>query len=114
MSKLRIRNATLFVTVMSACLGLMAAGASSQAHQTASTVLSEIVSVTGGAISYRHASNRALKRTARYHSHPQSFMARSEDRAAVVSRQSTLPPIARDRILVITSLARASLEDSQV
>ena len=112
MSKLRINNTTLFVTVLGACLGLVAAGASSQARQTASSVLSEIAYRSSATISYRRASNKSLKRTAVYNSPSWSFAAQSEYRAAAILYRNPNPLTASNHILVVTSLARASLDDA--
>jgi len=111
MSKLRIKNAALFVTVLSACLGLVAAGASSHARQTASTVLSEIAYPTGGGISYRSAASKALKLTLPYHWPARSLAARSENSGASVLCRNPNPLTTLNHILVVTSLPRASIED---
>lgn len=110
MSKLRINNATVFVTVLSACLGLVAAGASSQAHQTASSVLSEITSATSANLSYSRSANHALKRTAAYAPRSLSFASRSQHQAPKVLYSNTTPLTASRRILVITHMPRASLD----
>jgi hypothetical protein len=110
MTKLRINNATLLLTVLGACLGLVAAGASSQAHQTASSVLSEIASATSANLSYRHSSKQSLKLSAVYHSPARTFAAQSEKGAARVLYRNTNPSTPNSRILVITSLPRAALD----
>ena len=112
MSKLRIKNATLFVAVLSACLGLVAAGASSHARQTASTVLSEIAYPSGASVSYRRAARKALKLTARYNSPAFSFAAQSENSGATILYRNPNPLTAANHILVVTSLPRASIEDA--
>lgn len=114
MSKLRINNATVFVTILSACLGLVAAGASSQASQTASSVLSEIACRSSAGLSYGHASNqRAVSFTAIYNSPSWSFAAQSENRGATILYRNANPLTASNHILVITSLPRASLDDAR-
>lgn len=110
MNKLRVNNATVFVTVLSACLGLLVAGASSQAHRTASSVISEIASVTSANLSYRHASNQAGKLAAAYDSPAQPVAFQSEKVAAAILYRNTNTIPGSSRILVVTSLARASLE----
>jgi hypothetical protein len=111
MSKLRIKNATLFVAVLSACLGLVAAGASSHARQTASTVLSEIAYPQAATVSYRSAS-KSLKLTASYNSPALSFAAQSETGGAAILYRNPHPLTAANHILVVTSLPRASIEDA--
>jgi hypothetical protein len=111
MSKLRINNATLFVTVLGACLGLMAAGASSQARQTASSVLSEITSATSANLSYSRSASQALKRTAAYAPRSLSFASRNGQQAPKVLYTNTTPLTASHRILVITHMPRASLDN---
>jgi hypothetical protein len=110
MTKLRINNTTVFVTVLGACLGLVVAGASSPAHQTAASVLSEIASATSANLSYRHSSNQALQLTAVYHAAALPFALDSEKGAATVLYQNTNPSVPGRRILVVTRLARASLD----
>lgn len=112
MSKLRIKNATLFVTVLSACLGLVAAGASSHARHTASSVLSEIAYPSGAPHSYRSATGKALKLTARYNSPALSSAAQSENSGATILYRNPNPLTAANHILVVTSLPRASIEDA--
>ncbi|HEV7844365.1 MAG TPA: hypothetical protein VGO69_11760 [Pyrinomonadaceae bacterium] len=110
MSKLRINNATVFVTVLSACLGLVVAGASSQAHQTASSVLSGITSATNANLSYSRSASQSLKRTAAYTSHSLLFASRSEHKAPKVLYKNTNPLTASHHILVVTHMPRASLD----
>lgn len=112
MSKLRIKNATLFVTVLSACLGLVAAGASSHAGQTASTVLSEIAYTASAPLSYGSAAKKALKLAAAYNSPALSFASRGETVAANKLYRNPNPLSAGNHILVVTSLPRASIEDA--
>jgi hypothetical protein len=114
MSKLRINNATLFVTVLGACLGLVAAGASSHAHQTTSSVLSEIASCSSATILYRYGANQAASSfTALYHSPARPFSAQGYKGAATASYRNTNPLTATSHILVVTTLARASLESNR-
>lgn len=111
MSKPVIKNATLFVTVLGACLGLMAAGASSHAHQTASGVLSEIAYRSTATASYRHASGQSLSGfTAICNSTAPSSASHSHMRAARIFYRNTNPLIPRTSTLVVTRLARASLD----
>lgn len=110
MSKLRIKNATLFVTVLSACLGLVAAGASSHARQAASTVLSEIAYPSGAAISYRSAASKAREFTAACNRPALSFAAQSENSGAKILYSNPDPQAASRHILVVTSLPRASID----
>jgi hypothetical protein len=108
MSRRRINNATLFVTVLSACLGLVAAGASSHAHQTTSSVLSEIASRSGATVSYRYGAKQVLKLRSLYNSPARSFASQSETGAVLY--RNTNPLTATSRILVVTRMPRASLE----
>jgi hypothetical protein len=111
MSKLRINNATIFVTVLGACLGLVAAGASSQARQTTSSVLSEIASCSSATISYRYGTHQAASNfTTLYHSPAQAFSTQGDKGAVTISYRNTNPTTATSHILVVTTLARASLE----
>lgn len=112
MSKLRIKNATLFVTVLSACLGLVAAGASSHARQTASAVLYEIAYPPGASVAYRSAASKSRALTAAYDSHAHSFAAQSENSRAKILYRNSNPLTASNHILVVTSLPRASIEDA--
>jgi hypothetical protein len=109
MGRLRIKNATLFVTVLGACLGLVAAGASSQAHQATTSFLSELATRSGVTVSYRYSAKRALKLTSVYNSPARARAIGSESGAAVLY-QNTNPLTATRHILVVTTLARASLE----
>ncbi|MBD0372825.1 MAG: hypothetical protein ICV60_18415 [Pyrinomonadaceae bacterium] len=112
MSKLRINNATLFVTVLGAVLGLVAAGASSHAHRTGSGVLSEIASVTSATISYGHATNQGGSSfTDAYNSPAWSFASQSENAAAHLLYRNANHLTAVNHILVVTRLPRASLDD---
>jgi hypothetical protein len=110
MTRLRINNAPFFVTMLSACLGLMAAGASSQAHQTASSVLSEIAAVTSASHSYIHSSNQALKLAVAFNSNPlpDAFQSNREPSVALYENRKALT--ASHQLLVVTHLARASLD----
>lgn len=110
MTRFRINNPTLFVTVLSACLGLMAAGVSSQAHQTASSVFSEMAAVTSASGSYRHTQNQSLKLTVAYNSRPLAYAVQgnSEPSEALYKNRQAFTPI--HQILVVTRLARASLD----
>jgi ABC-type phosphate transport system substrate-binding protein len=112
MSKLRINNATLFVTVLSACLGLVAAGASSQVNQTASSVLSEITSATSANLSYSRSSNQGLKLAAAYTSRLLPFAAQSAQKAPKVLYKNRPALTASHQILVVTRRSpRASLDN---
>jgi hypothetical protein len=109
--KLRINNATLFVTVLSACLGLVAAGASSHAQRSASYSLSEITSATSAQPVYRRASRQALKRRPVYNSLALPFVSQNEERAAQVLYRNTNPFTSFHQTLVVTHLPRASIEE---
>jgi hypothetical protein len=110
MGRLRIKNATLFVTVLGACLGLVAAGASSQAHRTTTSFLSELATRSGVTVSYRYNAKQALKLTSVYNSPARALASGSESSAALLLYQNTNPLTATRHILVVTTLARASLE----
>lgn len=111
MSKLRIKNATVFVTVLGACLGLVAAGASSHAHRTASGVLSEIAYRSTGAVAYRHTSNQSPSGfTYICNQAAPSSASLGYNRAAKVFYRNANPLIPRKSTLVVTRLARASLD----
>ncbi|HEY0321595.1 MAG TPA: hypothetical protein VGC66_11600 [Pyrinomonadaceae bacterium] len=110
MSKLRIKNTTLFVTVLSACLGLVAAGASSQVNQTASSVLSEITSATSANLSYSRSSNQSLKLAA-YTSRLLPFASQSKIKAPKVLYKNRTALTASHQILVVTRMPRASLDN---
>jgi hypothetical protein len=110
MIRLRINHAPLFVTLLSASLGLMAAGASWQARQTATSVLSEIAAVTSAQCVYGHASSQTLKLPAAYSSKPLAFASRSQSKSPEVGSTNSIPFTPGNRILVVTRLARASLD----
>lgn len=113
MSGLRIKNATLFVTVLGASLGLMAAGgASSHAHHTASGVLAEFAYRSTATAAY--VSNQSPAGFTDI-SHPaaRSSGSLSEDQRAKVFYRNTNPPVTRKPTLVITRLARASLDSER-
>lgn len=109
--KLRINNATLFVTVLSACLGLVAAGASSHARPSAAYSLSEISSATSAVPYYRRASRQALKRTPVYNSLALPFISQNEERAAQVLYKVADPHTAFHQTLIVTHLPRASIAE---
>jgi hypothetical protein len=110
MSKLRINNATVFVTVLSACLGLLVAGASAQAQQATSSVLSEITSATSANFSYSRSSNQALKLAAAYHPRLLPFASQSKIKRPKVLYKLAHPLTASHHILVVTRMPRASLD----
>src|SRR2546423_11354597 len=103
MSKLRINNATVFVTVLSACLGLVVAGATSQAQQAASSVLSEITSATSANLSYSRSAHQALKRST-YASRSLPFASQRENKAPKVLYKNPHPLTASHQILVVTRM----------
>jgi len=111
MSRFRINNAPLFVTVLSACLGLMVAGASYPAHRTAASVLSEIGQLTGAQYSYNRASNQSMKRKVPASA---SFLlpraAESENQKQEVLYRNANPLRAGNSILIVTRMPRASLD----
>lgn len=109
MTKLRINNATVFVTVLSACLGLVAAGASSQVNQTASLVLSEITSATSANLSYSRSSNQSLKLAAAYNARLLPCASQSKIKAPKVLYKNRISLTASQQILVVTRMPRASL-----
>ncbi|MCA1557149.1 MAG: hypothetical protein LC731_01260 [Acidobacteria bacterium] len=110
MSKLRINNATLFVTVLSACLGLVAAGASSHARPSASCALSEITSATSANLQYGCASVQAHKRAPVYMSRTPLVAFHSAAEAPQVLYKNRNPLTSRSQILVVTRMPRASIE----
>lgn len=111
MNRLRNNNAPIFVTVLSACLGLIVAGAPSRVHRTASSVLSEIAAATSVNLSYSHSSKQTLRLAATFAPSPLTFVSQSETEPSRILYQSRTPLAASNRILVVTRLARASLND---
>ena len=112
MSKLRINNATLFITVLSACLGLVAAGASSHARPSGADALSEMTSATSANLQYGRASKQAHKRKAPYTASAHVFASRSVIRAPEALYKTRNPLTAYSQILVVTRMPRASIEAS--
>lgn len=110
MTRLKVNNAPFFVTVLSACLGLVAAGVPARAHQTASSVLSEIAATACANGSYLHSSNQSLKLTAVYNSPtlPRAFLRQPEP--PKVQYKNSTPLISNHQILVVTRMPRASLD----
>jgi hypothetical protein len=110
MNRVRLNNATVFVTVLGVCLGLMAAGASSEAHRTAKSVLSDITSATSANLAYAHASGQSLTHTAIYNSTALPFASSGENgSASILYRNPNLQSASRT-ILIVTHMPRASID----
>ena len=110
MNRVRLNNATVFVTVLSACLGLLVIGATSQAHGTASSVLNELASAASANLSYSHSSNQGLKLAAAFSSSHLDFAVKHETVLAQPLYKNTRALTDRNRTLVITHMPRASLD----
>lgn len=112
MNRVRLNNATVFVTVLSACLGLVVIGATSQSHRTSASVLSELASAASANLSYSHSSNQGLKLAAAFSSSSLPLALKHEANPAETLYKNTRALNDRDKILVITRrAARASLEN---
>ena len=110
MNRTRVNNATVFVTVLSACLGLLVIGATSQAHGTASSVLNELASAASANLSYSHSSSQGLKLAAAFGSSPQPFVVKGETEQAQTLYKNTRALTDRNQILIVTHMPRASLD----
>jgi hypothetical protein len=112
MNRLRINHTPIFVTVLSACLGLVVTGAPTRVHQKASSVLSEIAAVTTANLSYSTSSNQALGLTAlALGAQPRIPASYSEAIRPALLYRNANTSTACNRILVVTRLARASLDN---
>jgi hypothetical protein len=112
MHRARINNTTIFVTVLSACLGLVAAGLPpAQAHQAVSSNFNELAAASCARGSYQHSLSRVLKLTAAAHS-PRSlpFAAGRDPKPTEILYQNSEAPAGGTRFLIVTHLARASLD----
>lgn len=110
MTRLKVNNTPFFVTVLSACLGLVAAGVPARAHQRASSVLSEIAATACANGAYLHSSNQSLKLTAVYNSHPLPDAFESDPEPPKVQYKNRNPLASNQQILVVTRMPRASLD----
>jgi hypothetical protein len=107
----RITNASLFVTVLSACLGLSMTGAPSQAYtqQGAGTAVSESQALVFHAFSQPLSPQQVRKLAATNNSYFQIAVCQSQGEPEENFYQNTRALIDKNQLLVVTRLPRAAL-----
>ena len=108
----RITNGQLFVTVLSACLGLLVTGVPSQVYAlegTATTRASGSQPLVVHVSFERLAPKQARRPAAVSNSYFQAGVCRAQNRPAEIFYQNTRALTATDQVLVVTRLPRAGL-----
>ena len=109
----RITNASLFVTVLSACLGLSMTGVSAQTHSQqhdAGAAVNESHALIINAFSQHHLSPQQVRKLAATNSsYFQINVCRAEGEPAEVCYQNSRALTDVNRLLVVTRLPRAAL-----
>jgi hypothetical protein len=108
----RITNASLFVTVLSACLGLVMTGVPAPAHTQqgiATAVNRSQALVAGNAASQQLSPQQARKLSALSNSYFQIAVCQAQNESAATFYQNSRALTDVNRILVVTRLARAGL-----
>ena len=108
----RITNASLFVTVLSACLGLSMTGVSAQTHAQhgAGASVTESHALVLKAFSQHHLSPQKIRKLAATNSsYLQIAVCHAEGEPAKIFYQNSRALTDKNRILVVTRLPRAAL-----
>jgi hypothetical protein len=107
----RITNASLFVTVLSACLGLVMTGVPAHAHtqQGIATSVNRSQALVAGAASHQLSPQQARKLAAAANSYFQIAACPAACEPAEVLYQNHRALTDKNRILVVTRLPRAGL-----
>lgn len=110
----RITNASLFLTVLSACLGLSMTGASAQTHaqqqQGAGSAVTESHAFVLKAFSQHHLSQQQVRKLAAANSsYFQLNVCHAEGEPAAVFYQNSRALTDKNQLLVVTRLPRAAL-----
>jgi hypothetical protein len=107
----RITNASLFVTVLSACLGLSMTGVSAQTHaqHRAGAAANESHALVLKAFSYHLSPQQVRKLSATNSSYFQSAVCHAQGAPGEIFYQNSRALTDKNRLLVVTRLPRAAL-----
>jgi cytochrome c5 len=107
----RITNASLFVTVLSACLGLAMTGIHAQAHaqQGIKTAVNESQALVTSVTAQHLSPQQARRFAATGNSYFQLAVCHAQGETAAPLYQNPKALTRKDRILVVTRLPRAAL-----
>ncbi len=105
----RITNASLFVTVLSACLGLSMTGASSQIQAQQGAAVNESQALVFNAFSQHLSPQQVRKLAASNNSYFQVAICHTQGEPAEAVYQNTRALTDKNQLLVVTRLPRAAL-----